>query len=305
LLGETGVGKSFIARDLHSRSSWKDAPFVALNCAVLPENLLESELFGTSPGAFSGAVSRAGALEQVGEGTLFLDEIGELTLAQQAKLLTVVWEGEYRRLGETRVRHFKGRLICATNRSIDDMIRQGTFRHELKERINVNTLHIPPLRDRGPDDLRQLTCHLLHAMRVRRRLCEANAPLPRFEDCFTPEAQRYLLQHPWPGNIRELENLLERELLVSRLQEGRKIDEALLVRAIQGGGLSMPTQPAEDLDLGRIFGEGIAFKELKDRADALMGQYIQRVLDRCGGDKNKAAGLLACSRDTIYKYIRA
>lgn len=202
LRGESGTGKEVITDILHALSPRRDGPLVKINCGALPENLLESELFGHARGSFTGAVAdREGRFESADGGTLFLDEIGEITPALQVKLLRVLQEGEFQRVGESRTRHADVRIIAATNRDLDAMMRQGTFRQDLFYRLNVVPMHLPPLRER-PEDIPALLDHF-----ARRFLPDAPAR-------FSPEALMALSNYHWPGNIRELENAVEHALVL-------------------------------------------------------------------------------------------
>jgi transcriptional regulator with PAS, ATPase and Fis domain len=205
LLGESGTGKELAARAIHRASGRRDRPFVAINCATLTETLLESELFGHEKGAFTGAVARkTGKLEVADTGTLFLDEVGELPAPLQAKLLRVLQERELERVGGTRPIRVDLRVIAATNRDLEAAIRVGTFREDLFYRLNVISLHLPPLRDRT-GDLPLLAAHFAahHAARLKR-------PAP----AFAPEARRLIERYRWPGNVRELSNAVERALVL-------------------------------------------------------------------------------------------
>ncbi|MER2563915.1 MAG: sigma-54 dependent transcriptional regulator [Myxococcaceae bacterium] len=206
ILGESGTGKELIARAVHQQSSRKPGPFVAVNCAAIPENLIESELFGYARGAFTGANSdHAGLVEAAHGGTLFLDEIGELPLQAQSRLLRTLQDGEVRRVGATQSRRADVRLVAATHRDLPKMVEAGTFRSDLYYRLKVVEVRLPALRDRG-DDVIELANALVarHAQKLGRAV-----PL------FTPEATEALRAHHWPGNVRELENALERALILS------------------------------------------------------------------------------------------
>jgi PAS domain S-box-containing protein len=198
--GESGTGKELIARALVFNSDRKDKPYVTVNCGAIPENLLESELFGHVRGAFTGAVKdHQGLLEAADGGTLFLDEIGEIPPAAQVKLLRFLQEGESRRVGDTRVRKFDVRIIAATNRDLEEAVRAGSFREDLYFRLNVIPISLPPLRERK-EDIPPLAVHLLQ------RLCDAHS---RNVTGLSPEALRAFMNYPWPGNIREMENMIE------------------------------------------------------------------------------------------------
>ncbi len=210
--GESGTGKELVARALHAHSLRSEAPFITVNCASIPENLIESELFGHEQGAFTGAVRRKeGLIAAAHDGTLFLDEIGELAPGVQAQLLRVLQNGELRPLGATRVRHVNVRLIAATHRDLAAMVRDGSFREDLYYRLNVLVIHLPPLRERR-EDIAPLAEFLLG------RLCaRLNRPPLRLGEA----ALARLLAHDWPGNVRELENTLERAVI---LGEGGEVD---------------------------------------------------------------------------------
>ena len=198
--GETGCGKELVARAVHDQSTRKDKAFVAVNCGALPENLIESELFGHKKGAFTGADSqREGLFEVANGGSIFLDEIGELPLAMQAKLLRVLESGDIRRVGDNQTLHVDVRVICATHRDLDSMVEAGTFREDLMFRINTFEIHVPALRERM-EDVMPLARHLY----LRHRPAHAS-----LETIFSPETQHILEQHPWPGNVRELANVVE------------------------------------------------------------------------------------------------
>ena len=206
LLGETGVGKERFARTLHEMSARKDEAFVAVNCAALPDELIESELFGVERGAFTGAhASRAGKFERAHGGTLFLDEVGELPLPAQAKLLRALQEGEIERLGDERTRKVNVRLVAATNVDLQKAVNAGTFRRDLYYRLNVYPVTIPPLRERTGD-----IPALVEAM-VRRFETLHGKHIAGLSD----KAMRALKLHTWPGNVRELENVLERGVILA------------------------------------------------------------------------------------------
>jgi formate hydrogenlyase transcriptional activator len=206
LQGETGTGKELLARALHQLSDRRDRPFVAVNCAAIPAGLLESELFGHERGAFTGALAqRVGRFELAHQGTLFLDEIGELPLDLQPKLLRVLQEHEFERVGGTRTRHADVRLVVATNRELAQMVDAGQFRADLYYRLNVFPITIPPLRQR-PEDIPLLVRHFVrhYARRLRKRI-----------DTIPAEALAALTRYEWPGNVRELQNVIERAVILS------------------------------------------------------------------------------------------
>jgi two-component system NtrC family response regulator len=198
--GETGCGKELIARAVHDQSLRADKPFVAINCGALPENLIESELFGHKKGAFTGADSqRDGLFEMASRGTIFLDEIGELPLAMQAKLLRVLESGEVRRVGDNQPFKVDVRVVCATHRDLEQMVEKGQFRDDLMFRINTFEIHLPALRERV-SDIPSLAIHLFR--RFRQDAIDDH-------HLFTSEAMDLLTSHVWPGNVRELANVIE------------------------------------------------------------------------------------------------
>ncbi len=206
ILGESGTGKELVARALHENSQRKNAPIIAVNCAAIPENLVESELFGHERGAFTGAVgTHKGLVEAADGGTLFLDEIGELPLEAQARLLRVLQEGEIRRIGSTATRKVNIRLLAATHRDLRALVELGRFRGDLYYRLNVMEIHLPPLRDRG-DDITDLADQLLTKMCKR---------LNRPPLAFAPPALDAIRAYTWPGNVRELENSIERAVILA------------------------------------------------------------------------------------------
>jgi len=204
--GESGTGKELVARALHAKSPRAEVPLVSVNCASIPETLLESELFGHEKGAFTGATaSHRGLIEAADGGTLFLDEIGELTSAAQSRLLRVLQDGEIRRVGATTSRRVDVRLVAATHRDLEQMVRDGHFREDLYYRLEVVQIHLPPLRERG-DDIPLLAEFLLD---------EACNRVKRQKLRFTPEAMQALQRHSWPGNVRELRNAIERAAILA------------------------------------------------------------------------------------------
>ena len=205
LLGETGTGKELIARAIHNRSRRKDRPFVKLNCAAIPTGLLESELFGHERGAFTGAITqRIGRIELADKGSLFLDEIGDITLELQPKLLRVLQEREFERLGSTRPKKVDVRVVAATHRNLEKMILEKQFRSDLYYRLNVFPISIPPLRDR-PDDIPLLVRHFAQQFAHR---------MNKSIDAISRETMEALTRYAWPGNIRELQNVIERAVVL-------------------------------------------------------------------------------------------
>ena len=206
ITGESGTGKELIARAIVFNSDRKEKPYLTINCGAIPENLLESELFGHVRGAFTGAIrDHQGVLEAADGGTLFLDEIGDIPLEAQVKLLRFLQEGECRRVGDTKVKKLDVRIIAATNRDLEEAVRDGSFREDLFFRLNVIPIFLPPLRDRK-EDIPPLAAHLLQ------RLCDAHS---RNVTGLSPEALKALMNYRWPGNVREMENAIEYALHLS------------------------------------------------------------------------------------------
>ena len=228
--GESGTGKELVARAIHERSARRAGPFITVNCAALPETLLESELFGYEKGAFTGAGGRKeGRFELADAGTLFLDEVGDLSLVTQPKILRVLQEGEFERLGSTKTLRVDVRIVAATNQDLVQMIREKRFREDLYYRLNVITITVPPLRER-PEDISLLAHHFLrvYAAKNNRRL-----------EGFTDEALQRLDGYSWPGNVRELENVIERSVVLARdhLLDARDLPEEV-------GGVRPPPRDA-------------------------------------------------------------
>jgi len=206
LLGETGTGKEIIARAIHSHSPRRGRPFVKLNCAAIPTGLLESELFGHERGSFTGAIAqKIGRIELAHQGSLFLDEIGDITLELQPKLLRVLQEREFERLGSTRTQKVDVRFVAATHRDLEEMILEKLFRSDLYYRLNVFPIHVPPLRER-PEDIPLLVHHFVR---------EAARRMNKTIDTIPPDTMDALTDYQWPGNIRELENVVERAVILS------------------------------------------------------------------------------------------
>jgi transcriptional regulator with PAS, ATPase and Fis domain len=204
--GESGTGKELVARAIHNLSTRANRPFVAVSCGAIPETLIEAELFGHEKGAFTGSVgSREGLLEQAGDGTLFLDEIGELSPSVQVKLLRVLQQREFSRLGSSRTTPLKARVLFATHRNLREMIAAGTFREDLYYRVAVVTIDVPALRER-PEDIPTLARHLLEKYAQ-----EYGKPV----EGIRPEAMDKLVAHDWPGNVRELENVIQRSIILA------------------------------------------------------------------------------------------
>lgn len=271
ITGETGTGKELIARTIHWNGSFPDQPFVAVNCAAIPETLLESELFGHVKGAFTGASSdRKGRFELAGRGTLFLDEIGDTSMAFQAKLLRVLQEREFQPVGGEKTRTTHARIVAATNRDLPRCIEEGEFREDLYFRLRVIELHLPPLRERR-GDIPLLVNYMLE--KVARELAQ---PVP-----FVPGAvMEALTEHEWPGNVRELENAVTRAALLAR-----------------GGVLSI-----DDLGLGAHPLAGTGFDHM-DSLETVERLHVQRVLSATEGDRGEAARILEISPPDLDRLI--
>ena len=293
LLGETGVGKERFARALHEMSPRNEAPFVAVNCAALPHDLVESELFGVERGAYTGAhASRAGKFERADGGTLFLDEVGELPLSAQAKLLRVVQEGELERLGDERIRKINVRLVAATNVDLLTAVNEGRFRRDLFYRLNVYPVLIPPLRERVSD-----IPPLVEAMLERYCTLHQKRVLG-----VTDMAMRALKSHSWPGNVRELENIIERGVILAP-QNGWIEAEHLFVGAGEhdpghecvgsAGRLEETTASAPQATVCEtILAAGIGLDELEQ-------QLLQHAVQQAGGNLSAAARLLGITRPQL------
>ncbi len=272
LEGETGTGKEVIARAIHQESQRKSRPFVPVNCAAIPEGLLESELFGHRKGAFTDArADKTGLLVEAADGTILLDEIGELPLAVQAKILRALQEKQIRPVGSNQSISISARIIAATNRTLKDEVEAGRFREDLFYRLNVFKIEVPPLRERREDIPllinRFLTRHEREGLKAE----------------VTREAMRFFLDYPWPGNIRELENVIERCVFLA--EEGR---------------ITLDDLPREMLDTGRP--DTFSFGPVRPLAE-VENEYIRYVLDRCDGNKQKAATLLGINRKTIHRKL--
>jgi DNA-binding NtrC family response regulator len=279
ILGETGTGKELVARAVHSQSPRAEKPFVPINCGALPENLIESELFGHRKGAFTGAdESRTGLFEVADGGTVFLDEIGELPKPLQAKLLRFLESGEIRRVGDNAAFTSDVRVVCATNRHLDEMIAADSFREDLWYRINTFEIEIPPLRERA-DDIPRLARHF--ALR-----CGARAGCD--DQLFTPAAMDALTTHHWPGNVRELANAIEHAMI---LCEHPPIGVEHLPHRFSARRATVP--------MPRAAGSPTFSANLREREM----QTILEVMERHNGNKPKAAEELGISVKTLYNKL--
>jgi DNA-binding NtrC family response regulator len=276
LCGESGVGKELAAKALHYNSDRADKPFVAINCGAIPSEIIESELFGNKKGAFTGAqLDRKGLFREADQGTLFLDEMGEMSLPCQAKLLRVIQEREVVPVGGHEGIPVEVRLIAATNRDLKKLVREGRFRDDLYQRINVIQVTLPPLRKR-PEDIDVLVAAFLHKLEKRHGIrCKG----------LTKAATAKLHVHHWPGNVRELENVLERAVI---LAGGRLLEAQDLL-------IEQSVEPAAEEAIGDL--------SLRKAVDRLKRRYITEAVARCKGNKAKASRLLELDRSVLYKEI--
>jgi DNA-binding NtrC family response regulator len=282
LLGETGTGKEVVARALHLNSDRREQPFVAVNCAILKGELLESELFGHERGAFTGADrARAGRVETARGGTLFLDEIGELPQGLQAKLLRLLQEKEYERLGSDRTQRADVRVIAATHRDLPQSIREGTFREDLYYRLKVITITIPPLRDR-PTDILPLAEWLLD-----KHASDAGRPAPRLAQ----EVRDALLRYPWPGNVRELSNVMERCVLLA----GETVGLVDLPEEFLGAEVVPASARSVDDLFSLRYGEAVT---------AARRLIVMRALEDCGGHQTRAAEKLGVTQPYLSRLLK-
>jgi two-component system response regulator AtoC len=289
LQGESGTGKSVFAKAIHYASPRASMPLLELNCAALPDSLLESELFGFEPGAFTDARRRKeGLLERAHQGTLFLDEIATMSASVQAKLLKVLEEGTFMRLGGTRPIKINVRLVAATNADLKEAVAHGTFREDLYYRLNVVPLFLPPLRDRV-EDIVPLALELMQHF---------NRELRKKFTGFTPSAAELLQRYPWPGNIRELKNVIERTMILT--PEG-DIDAVSLPEEIRDHARSIPTMRLPDAGITAGSAPNarplITLRELEDN-------YIQEVLTATGNNKTQASRILGIHPTSLLRRLK-
>ncbi|WP_461211117.1 sigma-54 interaction domain-containing protein [Desulfocurvus sp. DL9XJH121] len=296
ITGESGTGKELLVRALHDNSRRADKPFVPINCGAIPRELLESELFGHEKGAFTHAIrSRSGRFELAEGGTIFLDEIGELDLSLQVKILRVLQEKEFERVGGTGTKKADVRVVAATNRDLEEEVGKGAFREDLFYRLNVIPITLPPLRERGDDVLLLADFFMEGFCRTREE-----GPLS-----IADEARDMLLRYNWPGNVRELENLMERMSILCdgpvvapddlpvKIWENlgeKKAMRPVMVRA----GFAWPTlQDMKDKDM-----------DLKDFMDTMEERLLREALRNADGVKNRAAELLGIKRTTLIEKLK-
>jgi len=290
ITGESGTGKELIARALHENSSRKDKAFVSVNCAAIPPDLLESELFGYERGAFTGAVtSKPGRFELANGGTLFLDEIGEIPVSMQVKLLRALQERQFERVGGIKTITVNSRLVAATNRDLKASIADGGFREDLYYRLNVVHVHLPPLRDR-PSDIPLLLEHFVQKF---------NAKLHRSTTGFEDAAMKQLFRYGWPGNIRELENVVERCMIFAEDGEVGVQHLPAEVRNSEGD-----LGPGLVAGIGTTPGETGLKEAVREATLKLERQFIRRALDQTGGNVTHTARLLKISRKSLQNKMK-
>lgn len=286
ITGETGTGKEVAATALHLAGARAHSPMVAVNCTALPENLLESELFGHVRGAFTGAIqSRVGRFEQADGGTLFLDEIGDLPLDLQAKLLRVLQERTFQRLGSSETIRVDVRVVAATNCDLAERIGQGRFREDLYYRLNVVPIHMPPLR-RRPGDIPLLATHFID------KLCRLERIAPKE---LTPDAFDRLAAYAWPGNVRELENVIEMAVALSGDRPRLDADDFPLAAPVR-------LRPSVDVPLVSVPDDGLDYDHTMAQIErSILGQALRKT----GGNKQAAADMLNLKRTTLAAKLRS
>ena len=305
ITGENGTGKELVARAVHNASRRSGKPLVALNCAAIPEELIESELFGHEKGAFTGAdCSKIGKFEMAHQGTLFLDEIGDMSMKTQAKILRILQEKSYERVGGNKVFHADVRVIAATNKNLEHAIEAGEFREDLYYRLKVFPLHVAPLRDRG-EDILLLTDFF--SLSLAQEL--ALAPIS-----FAPDARKALLGYDWPGNVRELRNFIERMLI---LHTGEKISSAKLPPEFQpghersaaraaiapGGGKS--AAPSTGTDGSLVLPPEALTANFKDARSAFEAHFLAAKLQEYDGNISRLAEAIGLERSYLYRKLKA
>jgi len=279
IYGESGSGKELVAHAIHRYSPRTQGPFVEVNCAAIPEDLIESELFGHRKGSFAGAADdKIGKFEKADGGTLFLDEVGDMSLKTQAKVLRVLDEGRFEPLGAEESIRSDVRVIAATNKNLEDEIERGNFREDLFYRLNVIPFHVPPLRERV-EDIRLLADHFLH---------EFTTGYGRKAKELTPEAYRVLDEYTWPGNVRELKNLMERIVIMN--PQTRVEARQIPLNATKRNVMERPQE---------------RFGSLQEVREAAERDYIFKKLDETGGNVTKTAELLGLERSHLYRKMKA
>jgi transcriptional regulator with GAF, ATPase, and Fis domain len=283
ILGESGTGKELIAESIHEHSARNGRPLVKLNCAAIPETLLESELFGHEKGAFTGAFTRKlGKFEQADGGTLLLDEIGDMTLATQAKILRALQERELQRVGGAQTIKVDVRILASTNKDLEKAVREGTFRDDLYFRLNVVSINVPPLRDRR-DEIPELADYFL---------AEANARLKRSILRLAPDTLAALMEYGWPGNVRELRNMIERAAVVN--------DGDVLALS----SFPPPIRPSEPPAGAAARWEALQNLTLDEKVAHLERAFVVDALARAGGVQAAAARLLGVTERSVWHLVK-
>ena len=292
ITGETGTGKEFAAKRIHAESTRADAPFVSVDCGALPKELAGSELFGHTKGSFTGAVSdRAGSFEQADGGTLFLDEVGNLTYENQIKILRVLQERKFKRIGGTKDIEVDVRILAATNEDLRKAVAEGRFREDLLHRIQEFTIHLPPLRERR-DDIPRFAEHFIGL---------ANERLGRQVEGFDDAALKHVMDHGWSGNLRELGNVIKRAVLLST---GSRITADCLPAVVLSGSSGPMSSTSTDEGLHRK-SEGQGAEGLKGVANQAEREAILQALERNGYNKSRTAEQLNIDRKTLYNKLKS
>jgi transcriptional regulator with GAF, ATPase, and Fis domain len=293
LQGESGTGKELIANLIHYNSQRRDKPYIKLNCGAIPETLLESELFGHERGAFTDArARRRGRFEEADGGTLFLDEIGEMSLAAQVRLLRVLQDGEFTRVGSNEVLKADVRVIAASNVDLQRAVEQGTFRRDLYYRLSVFPIHLPPLRERA-GDIHPLVIHFIEHYKQK---------TGRFISGISREALQALISYDWPGNVRELENAIERAVIIA---SGRSIELADLPEAISANWLAERARLRGERVLAASEGRALRLEiDVPSPMDEIERRAIEATLEYTAGDKTHAARALGIGRKTLYRKLQ-
>ncbi len=305
ITGETGTGKGVVARRIHAQSTRAYEPFVAVDCTTIPAMLVESELFGHERGAFSGAIgAKLGRVEAAGRGTLFLDEIGELELSMQAKLLRLLEEREFTRVGSTRTRRLTARIVTATNRDLERGVAEGRFRQDLRYRLEVFVVDMPPLRDRG-DDVFLLTTHF-----ATERARALGRPVPRLH----PKVLELLPRYVFPGNVRELRNMVEQAMLLAEGDELTLDDFPVLLRAAarlrlhEVEGAKRPSRVRNTPPVPQASTQGAAkpatLAGIRQKAAETERAALITTLEKTGGNVASAARALGLSRYQLMRRLK-
>jgi transcriptional regulator with PAS, ATPase and Fis domain len=292
--GESGTGKELVARAIYQHSQRKDSPFLAINCAAIPETLLESELFGHEKGAFTGASKRRiGKFEQCHLGTVLLDEVGDMTLSTQAKILRVLQEGEFERIGGNETIKVDVRLLASTNRKLEELIKEGKFREDLYYRLKIMAIVLPPLRERK-EDIQELTEYFFHLY---------NRQLGTQVSYIDPSIFNRLLSHTWPGNVRELANTIKRGLILAK-GDVLTAEDMIFDTEDETASFANEEELEKNLnkmldplfsDILRYWGTGLR-SNLLEKVEKFL---IQKALAETGGNQVQAAKLLGISRNTL------